>query len=190
MNGRTSASSDDGGGIPVDQAAKPEPRDDHVTSIKCRSHRDTPLSPSSTRSRRPGHGNGRAPQNRNGLVVERVPQSSEPQTHNHYLKVSPSPDPTPDKPRTRRGPWYTTILTLVVSMLGLALLALILYSLATRQLDPKGCRMSYMRPSYVKFNDFDTEHTRFATKYSLFLYREQDTADEKVHMHTGSPSPP
>ncbi|KAF2456102.1 PGAP1-like protein-domain-containing protein [Lineolata rhizophorae] len=32
--------------------------------------------------------------------------------------------------------------------------------------------MSYMRPGFVKFSDFDTEHTRFATKYSLHLYRE------------------
>lgn len=33
--------------------------------------------------------------------------------------------------------------------------------------------MSYMRPSYTRFAEFDTEHTRFATKYSLYLYREQ-----------------
>ena len=29
-----------------------------------------------------------------------------------------------------------------------------------------------MRPAYAKFSDFDTEHTRFASKYSLYLYRE------------------
>lgn len=32
--------------------------------------------------------------------------------------------------------------------------------------------MSYMRAAFAKFDDFDTEHTRFATKYSLYLYRE------------------
>lgn len=32
--------------------------------------------------------------------------------------------------------------------------------------------MSYMRPAFAKFPDFDTEHTRFASKYSLYLYRE------------------
>lgn len=32
--------------------------------------------------------------------------------------------------------------------------------------------MSYMRPYFAKYDDFDTEHTRFATKYSLYLYRE------------------
>ncbi|KAJ3496845.1 hypothetical protein NLG97_g2359 [Lecanicillium saksenae] len=38
--------------------------------------------------------------------------------------------------------------------------------------------MSYMRPSYIHFREFDTEHTRFATKYSLHLYREQGFDDE------------
>ncbi|KAJ8124976.1 hypothetical protein O1611_g8665 [Lasiodiplodia mahajangana] len=33
--------------------------------------------------------------------------------------------------------------------------------------------MSWMSPSFVHFSDFDTEHTRFASKYSLYLYREQ-----------------
>jgi len=29
-----------------------------------------------------------------------------------------------------------------------------------------------MRPSFAKLSDFDTEHTRFASKYSVYLYRE------------------
>ena len=29
-----------------------------------------------------------------------------------------------------------------------------------------------MRPAFAKYSDFDTEHTRFASKYSLYLYRE------------------
>ena len=45
-------------------------------------------------------------------------------------------------------------------------------SFMTRQLDTKGCEMSYMRPIFQEFDDFDTEHTRFASKYSLYLYRE------------------
>jgi hypothetical protein len=57
-------------------------------------------------------------------------------------------------------------------------MVIILRSAATRQLDPKGCRMSYMRPSYARLNDFDTEHTRFASKYSLHLYREQGVDDD------------
>ncbi|KAF4591523.1 GPI inositol-deacylase [Ophiocordyceps camponoti-floridani] len=40
--------------------------------------------------------------------------------------------------------------------------------------------MSYMRPSYVHLTDFGNEHTRFATKYSLYLYREQGIDDEQL----------
>lgn len=29
-----------------------------------------------------------------------------------------------------------------------------------------------MRPAFAKLEDFDTEHTRFASKYSVYLYRE------------------
>jgi GPI inositol-deacylase len=32
--------------------------------------------------------------------------------------------------------------------------------------------MSYMASSFVRFDNFDTEHTRFASKYTLHLYRE------------------
>lgn len=32
--------------------------------------------------------------------------------------------------------------------------------------------MSFMAPMYAKLSGFDTEHTRFASKYSLYLYRE------------------
>ena len=33
--------------------------------------------------------------------------------------------------------------------------------------------MSTMAPTYIKLSGFDTEHSRFATKYSLYLYREE-----------------
>ena len=35
------------------------------------------------------------------------------------------------------------------------------------------------RPSYLRLDDFDAEHTRFASKYSLYLYREQGVDDER-----------
>lgn len=76
------------------------------------------------------------------------------------------------RPRLR-SPWGITLTTLVASILGIGCLFAVLHSSVTRQLDPKGCRMSYMRPSYARLDDFDTEHTRFASKYSLYLYREQ-----------------
>ncbi|KAL2137417.1 hypothetical protein VTI74DRAFT_38 [Chaetomium olivicolor] len=72
-----------------------------------------------------------------------------------------------------KNPWATSFLALVTSILGIGFLFAVVHSSVTRQLDPKGCRMSYMRPSYAKLEDFDTEYTRLASKYTLYLYREQ-----------------
>ena len=30
-----------------------------------------------------------------------------------------------------------------------------------------------MSPTFIRMVEFDTEHTRFASKYNLFLYREE-----------------
>ncbi|KAM3518287.1 hypothetical protein NHJ13051_008300 [Beauveria bassiana] len=76
------------------------------------------------------------------------------------------------------GTWSISFFALATAALGLLLLGGIVHSLVSRQQDAKGCRMSYMRPSYTHFREFDTEHTRFATKYSLHLYREQGLDDE------------
>lgn len=81
------------------------------------------------------------------------------------------------RPRSR-SPWAVGLLTLLVAAVGLGLIATILNSSVTRCLDVKGCIMSYMRPSYVKLSDFDTEHTRFGSKYSLYLYRELEVDEE------------
>ncbi|CAJ0638264.1 1155_t:CDS:10 [Entrophospora sp. SA101] len=50
------------------------------------------------------------------------------------------------------------------------------------QKDPKGCNLSYMHPYYIKQNGFDSEQTRFAGKYSLYLYRDQpyDTSNQPL----------
>lgn len=82
------------------------------------------------------------------------------------------------RPRSR-SPWAIGLLTLLVSIVSLGFLATILNSSATRCLDAKGCIMSYMRPSYFKLGDFDTEHTRFGGKYALYLYREQGVDDDQ-----------
>ncbi|KAI1344569.1 GPI inositol-deacylase [Xylariaceae sp. FL0016] len=76
------------------------------------------------------------------------------------------------RPRPR-SPWAMSLLTLVTSIVGLALMCAVLFSSVHLQCDSKGCRMSWMSPSFIPFTDFDTEHTRFASKYSLYLYREQ-----------------
>ena len=44
--------------------------------------------------------------------------------------------------------------------------------------------MSRMSPTYIKLSGFDTEHTRFATKYSLYLYREEGV-DEYTQENIG-----
>lgn len=79
--------------------------------------------------------------------------------------------PMPRRSRVR-SPWRCSILILTTTTLSLIALLCILHAFVTRQLDPKGCRMSMMRPAFAKFSDFDSEHTRFASKYSLYLYRE------------------
>lgn len=71
-----------------------------------------------------------------------------------------------------RNPWACSLYTLLTTLLGFTALSLMTQAFLTRQLDTKGCEMSYMRPIFHKFDDFDTEHTRFASKYSLYLYRE------------------
>jgi glycosylphosphatidylinositol deacylase len=92
-----------------------------------------------------------------------------------------------------RNPWACSPLTLLTTLVAILSLTTILHSYVSRQLDAKGCRMSYMRPSFAKLSDFDTEHTRFASKYSTYLYREglidEDTkvscgmASDKGHHH-------
>lgn len=91
------------------------------------------------------------------------------------------PDPIAEHLRRNavrlRSPWRCSLLTLATSIGAILFLLSVVHSFYNRQLDPKGCQMSYMRPQFAPFPDFDTEHTRFASKYSLYLYRE-DGIDE------------
>jgi glycosylphosphatidylinositol deacylase len=183
MNGRPFASSDDADGIPANPDPKPSSlHAGSIATIRSRSPLDTPPSPPLTRSRRPLNGAGKAAESRNVAGVERAALSDKEGFTTSKVEVSRIANS--EEHRARKGPWFISILSLVVSLAGISLLILVLYSLSTRQLDPKGCRMSYMRPSYLKFDEFDTEHTRFATKYSLYLYREQGTVDEHVRIHS------
>ncbi|KAK7415603.1 GPI inositol deacylase [Neonectria punicea] len=183
MKRRSSGSADDGDESSLDSDI-PDPDSSPNTRPSGLSSR-----PSSARSRRPSslnwkHSNGR--NGRNGhvrddpLPATTITQTSTslaaPSTPNMALARTPPQSPSPAHRYHRSSP--ISILVLLTSALGIALLFSILRSLVTRQLDPKGCRMSYMRPSYVRFSEFDTEHTRFATKYSLYLYREQGVDEE------------
>ena len=82
------------------------------------------------------------------------------------------PQPRPWRQRRPKNPWSCSRLVLVATALATVTLFVIIHAFLTRQLDPKGCGMCWSRPLYVRFNDFDTEHTRFATKYSLYMIKE------------------
>ena len=47
-------------------------------------------------------------------------------------------------------------------------------------LSPQGCRMSWMWPSYVLQNKFDSTWTPLARRYSLWLYREGNLESNEV----------
>lgn len=85
--------------------------------------------------------------------------------------------------RVRIRPRGCSLVSFILACLSVAFLGLVAHSFLNLQRDPKGCKMSFMYPSYAKLTDFDTEHTRFATKYSLYLYREQnmDVSMEVIH---------
>ena len=82
------------------------------------------------------------------------------------------PEPRGWRRSRARSPWVCSLLTISVTALSAIVLLFIVHAFLTRQLDPKGCDMCWSRPIYFKFSDFDTEHTRFASKYNLYLYRE------------------
>ncbi|KAI8339120.1 PGAP1-like protein-domain-containing protein [Chlamydoabsidia padenii] len=60
-----------------------------------------------------------------------------------------------------------------ITMTSLGTLLIMLDSFTHYQKDTTACRESYMRPLYLKQDGFDSEMTRFAGKYSLYLYREK-----------------
>ncbi|KAI1386275.1 PGAP1-domain-containing protein [Hypoxylon trugodes] len=188
MQRRSSGSSDDSADVPV-KTSRPQRKtrlNDPNSSLR-RSHdirqsertHNSGTRSSSARSRRPSSNiNWRLSHSRDGSTDKAAAAS-------HLAPPTLSPDyPSMEGEKTvssrrrahqprLRTPWVMSLLTLFTSIAGIALMVTVLYSSVTLHCDPKGCRMSWMSPSYAKFNDFDTEHTRFATKYSLYLYREQ-----------------
>ncbi|PNS21035.1 GPI inositol-deacylase [Sphaceloma murrayae] len=88
------------------------------------------------------------------------------------------PDPGYKHRPRLRSPWSCSLLTIATTLVAFAILATIGRSFLTSHIDPKGCHMSFMRAAYAKFDDFDTEYTRFASKYSLYLYREGEIDDD------------
>lgn len=138
--------------------------------------KSTDSRPSTARSRRPSNTNWKPTEPeaiaRNGQVEKGQPNVL-PMPSKEAIVAEKMPESRQNVRRSRlRSPWSCSLLTLVTTCLAILSLVAILHSFFSRQLDNKGCRMSYMRPSFAKLSDFDTEHTRFASKYSVYLYRE------------------
>ena len=114
----------------------------------------------------------------NGAYPSPPADPRQPVPSKKQLSLAPGQDvdrmPEPRSWRRSRAwsPWACSLLTISVTALSALVLLFIVHAFLTRQLDPKGCDMCWSRPIYIKFSDFDTEHTRFASKYSLYLYRE------------------
>jgi GPI inositol-deacylase len=147
----------------------------HNTSHELDRRKSTEQRPSSARSRHLSSSNWKPPDSRNGQLDKN--RSSEPPIisvpSDEAIAINKMPDGQQNARRSRlRSPWSCSLLTLVTTALAILSLFTIIHSFVSRQLDTKGCRMSYMRPSFAKLSDFDTEHTRFASKYSVYLYRE------------------
>lgn len=86
--------------------------------------------------------------------------------------VDKMPEPRNWRQSRTRSPWSISLPTITITFLAVVLFLTIVHAFLTRQLDTKGCDMCWSRPIYFRFSDFDTEHTRFASKYHLYLHRE------------------
>lgn len=89
------------------------------------------------------------------------------------LSMEASPDAQRLRQSRLRSPWICSILTAVTTSLAVAFLFSILRSFSARQVGSNGCGMPVMSPTFIRMVGFDTEHTRFASKYNLYLYREE-----------------
>ncbi|CAI2173453.1 5302_t:CDS:2 [Funneliformis geosporum] len=65
---------------------------------------------------------------------------------------------------------YTIV---IISLITILFGGMIMHSFFYHQKDPKGCNVSSMYPLYIRQDNFDSEQTRFAGKYSLYLYRDR-----------------
>ncbi|KAK9257707.1 hypothetical protein V1519DRAFT_426552, partial [Lipomyces tetrasporus] len=88
-------------------------------------------------------------------------------------RISTAAHFNPSKSVQRHHSSQPGCLTITVVIFSTLAIASILYSFLTRQLDSKGCRKISLAPSYTRISSFDSTHTKFASKYVLYLYREQ-----------------
>ncbi|KAI2635049.1 GPI inositol-deacylase [Xylaria nigripes] len=175
MQRRSSGSSDDSLDASVKASRiRGHSRSKDIPSTHCQTHDPPPLASAARNRLSNGQLNWQQSQGRNGTSGKGPPAPA----------TKTSGDINTDHDKTSawkmkcrqfqpRSPWAISLCTLFTCVAGIVLLISIVYSSANLQCDPKGCRMSWMSPSFVHFSDFDTEHTRLASKYSLYLYREQ-----------------
>lgn len=106
------------------------------------------------------------------------------QQHNNSIMTSspgssPSPPSSPTTmsraslPRLYKIMTASKLLSTILIFFSLASIHIMLDSFQYHQRDVSGCQTSYMRPEYIKQTNFDSEMTRFAGKYGLYLYREK-----------------
>lgn len=84
-----------------------------------------------------------------------------------------SPDGRRARQSRQRSPWSISIITTITTIAAITFLATIMRSFTERQAGHSGCGVPMMSPTFIRMLEFDTEHTRFASKYNLFLYREE-----------------
>ena len=95
------------------------------------------------------------------LASQRLPMEASPDGHLRF------------RPSRLRSPWPVSILTALTTLVASIFLFFILRSFSERQIGGDGCGIPVMSPTFLRMVGFDTEHTRFASKYNLFLYREE-----------------
>ncbi|KAJ5100333.1 hypothetical protein N7456_006385 [Penicillium angulare] len=86
---------------------------------------------------------------------------------------APSPEGRRAHHSRQRSPWSSSILTACTTFFAVAFLLSIVRSFTGRSTGGDGCAVPMMSPTFIRMLEFDTEHTRFASKYNLFLYREE-----------------
>lgn len=109
-------------------------------------------------------------------LLARPTASSPPPSRTHSSPSSPSSPRTSTTTLTPAYRFTSQSLLCILSSILFSVFALlvILDSFIHHQRDVNGCKESYMRPSYIRQTGFDSEMTRFAGKYALYLYREKD----------------
>lgn len=119
-------------------------------------------------------------QQQHSLTKNSSTSSSSSSSSSHFSSFrtshhAPSPGTTTTPYRTATYGCSAYLLSLLV--FSTIILSCVIHSSFNYQLDPKGCIMTTMQPHYYKILGFDEKLSRFAGKYHLLLYRDDDYDD-------------